>query len=145
MDFDDLNWRSGLLALARLRALEARQPPVHARAGPTGRGRRHRTSIAAAAHPGYAATNLQTAGIGLGTVGTLLKPLMKVGNVLFAQSDAMGALPTLYAATAPDVEGDDYFGPDGIGEQRGHPTRVGRTGRAATATTPGGSGRSPRS
>ena len=87
--------------------------------------------IAAASHPGFAATNLQTAGIGLGTVGTLLKPVMKVGNLIFAQSDAMGALPSLYAATAAGVEGDDYFGPDGVGEQRGHPKRVGRTGRAA--------------
>ena len=36
----------------------------------------------------------------------------------------MGALPTLYAATAPDVKGGDYIGRDGLMEQRGHPTKV---------------------
>ena len=90
--------------------------------------------IAAAAHPGYAATNLQTAGLGLGTVGALLKPLMWAGNVVFAQSDAAGAVPALYAATAPGVAGDDFYGPDGLQEMRGsHPALVGRTGRAADA------------
>jgi NAD(P)-dependent dehydrogenase (short-subunit alcohol dehydrogenase family) len=87
--------------------------------------------VATAAHPGYAATNLQTAGVGLGRAGPLLKPFMRIGNVIFGQSDAMGALPVLYAATAPAVRGDDYFGPDGIGEQHGHPRLVGRSGRAA--------------
>ncbi len=130
MDFDDLNWSKGysrwpaygrsklanlLFTLELARRAEAAGTDL----------------IAAASHPGFAATNLQTAGIGLGTVGTLLKPVMKVGNLVFAQSDAMGALPSLYAATAAGVEGDDYFGPDGVGEQRGHPKRVGRTGRAA--------------
>ena len=56
---------------------------------------------------------------------------MKLGNVFFAQSDANGALPSLYAATAPDVVSGDYYGPDGLGEQRGHPHRVGRTCRAS--------------
>jgi hypothetical protein len=45
-------------------------------------------------------------------------------NRLFAQSAAMGALPTLYAATAPDVRGGDYIGPDGFGELWGHPKTV---------------------
>ena len=48
-----------------------------------------------AAHPGYAATNLQHAGPPL--VDTLV---MKVTNPLLAQSEDMGALPELYAATA---------------------------------------------
>ncbi|TXH18891.1 MAG: SDR family NAD(P)-dependent oxidoreductase [Mycobacterium sp.] len=87
--------------------------------------------IAAASHPGYASTNLQTNGPTMGRFGVLLTPVWKVSNLLLGQSDANGALPSLYAATAPGVEGNDYFGPDGIGEQRGHPTRVGRTGRAA--------------
>jgi hypothetical protein len=43
---------------------------------------------------------------------------------VIGQSDEQGALPQLYAATAPDVQGGDYFGPDGIGEQRGYPKRV---------------------
>jgi hypothetical protein len=36
----------------------------------------------------------------------------------------MGALPTLYAATASDVQGGDYFGPDGLMEMRGYPKKV---------------------
>ena len=39
----------------------------------------------------------------------------------------MGALPTLYAATAPDVGPNDYYGPDGFQEMRGHPEKVGMT------------------
>ena len=42
----------------------------------------------------------------------------------------MGALPTLRAATDPVVVGGEYFGPDGLGEQRGHPRVVGRSRRA---------------
>jgi NAD(P)-dependent dehydrogenase (short-subunit alcohol dehydrogenase family) len=69
-----------------------------------------------AAHPGYAATNLQTA------APPLLDALvMRVTNLLVAQSADMGALPLLYAATEPGVEGGAYVGPDGIGEFRGHP------------------------
>jgi hypothetical protein len=41
-----------------------------------------------------------------------------------AQSAEMGALPTLYAATKPDVEGGTYVGPGGFFEQRGHPKPV---------------------
>jgi hypothetical protein len=43
---------------------------------------------------------------------------------LLFQSPAMGALPTLRAATDPRVRGGDYYGPRGLGEQRGHPTLV---------------------
>lgn len=71
------------------------------------------------AHPGYTATNLQFTG----PTG-ITKPVMKLGNFLIGQSADMGALPTLYAATAPDVEGGQYFGPDQFREYRGHPTRV---------------------
>jgi NAD(P)-dependent dehydrogenase (short-subunit alcohol dehydrogenase family) len=72
-----------------------------------------------AAHPGYAATNLQHAG-----PTRLDALLMVVPNRVFAQSDEMGALPTLYAATEPGVEGGTYVGPDGMAEQRGHPKKV---------------------
>src|SRR4029079_10631734 len=79
-----------------------------------------------AAHPGYAATNLQQVGPRMegSRLGGLL---MSIGNSLLAQSDEMGALPQLYAATAPDVRGGDYYGPDGIAESRGHPKRVDST------------------
>jgi NAD(P)-dependent dehydrogenase (short-subunit alcohol dehydrogenase family) len=72
-----------------------------------------------AAHPGYAATELQ------GHTESLMDRVMALGNRVVAQSAAMGALPTLYAATMPEVSGGDYYGPDGIGELRGHPHRVG--------------------
>ena len=41
-----------------------------------------------------------------------------------AQSAADGALPMLYAATAPDVQGGEFFGPSGFMQQRGAPKRV---------------------
>ena len=50
---------------------------------------------------------------------------MSLGNRILAQSAERGALPTLYAATMPDVRGGDYWGPDGLAELVGHPTRVG--------------------
>ena len=49
---------------------------------------------------------------------------------MVAQSDEMGALPMLFAATQPGLEGGTYIGPDGIGEHRGHP-KVVRPNRAA--------------
>src|SRR4051794_13317915 len=76
-----------------------------------------------AAHPGYSATNLQSRSENL-----VMNLAMKASN-LVAQSDEMGALPTLYAATQ-DIPGDSYVGPDGLMEGRGHPTLVGRTDRA---------------
>ncbi|MFZ0142302.1 MAG: oxidoreductase [Aeromicrobium sp.] len=71
------------------------------------------------AHPGYTATNLQTAG----KTGPM-NLVMELGNWLIGQSVEMGTLPSLYAATAPDVEGGEYYGPDRFREYRGHPTRV---------------------
>jgi NAD(P)-dependent dehydrogenase (short-subunit alcohol dehydrogenase family) len=78
-----------------------------------------------AAHPGYAATNLQTAAAPL-----VDRLVMKVGNAVVAQSDEMGALPTLFAATQPGLQGGTYVGPDGPGEQRGYP-KVVKPNRAA--------------
>jgi NAD(P)-dependent dehydrogenase (short-subunit alcohol dehydrogenase family) len=82
--------------------------------------------VAVAAHPGYANTHLQAAGPEQSG-----NKLMLIGagvlNHLAAQSDVMGALPQLYAATMPDVTGSEYFGPDGRLETRGFPHRVGST------------------
>lgn len=86
-------------------------------------------TVAVACHPGYAATNLQAAGPRL-EGSSLMESIMELGNRLFAQDAAMGALPTLYAATAPDVRGGDYIGPDRFGEQWGHPTKVQANARA---------------
>ena len=52
---------------------------------------------------------------------------------LLGQPDHKGALPQIYAATMPDVTGNDYWGPDGFLEQRGYPKKVGRTHRASDA------------
>jgi len=88
--------------------------------------------ISVACHPGYAATNLQAAGPRM-QGSSLGETVMTMANRLFAQSGAMGALPTLYAATAPDVRGGDYIGPDGLGEQWGHPHKVRPSGRVQNA------------
>jgi NAD(P)-dependent dehydrogenase (short-subunit alcohol dehydrogenase family) len=82
---------------------------------------------ALAAHPGWAATNLQQH-----TGSRLQNTLMQIGNRLIAQSDSAGALPTLYAATQ-DLVGASYVGPDGFREGRGHPTLVGRSEAASDA------------
>jgi NAD(P)-dependent dehydrogenase (short-subunit alcohol dehydrogenase family) len=85
--------------------------------------------ITVGCHPGYAATNLQAAGPRM-QGSSFAEAVMELGNRLFAQNAAMGALPTLYAATAPEVRGGDYIGPDGFGEQWGHPKKVQSTARA---------------
>ncbi|WP_327684365.1 oxidoreductase [Streptomyces sp. NBC_00467] len=70
--------------------------------------------VAAAAHPGYANTNLQAAGARMAGQKTKER-FMQTGNRIFAQSAASGALPTLYAATAPDVRPDSFTGPRILG------------------------------
>jgi len=74
------------------------------------------TSVAV--HPGVSMTQIAR-------YGTDFKSRMvrMLGPVLL-QSEAMGALPTLYAATAPDVQGGQYWGPGGFKEVRGHPALV---------------------
>ena len=78
-----------------------------------------------AAHPGYAATNLQSH-----TGNPVKHALMAIGNRVVAQSAEAGALPTLYAASQ-DLPSGSYVGPDGFGEYRGSPTLVGRTAVAS--------------
>lgn len=77
--------------------------------------------LAAAAHPGYAATNLQTAGLKL-EGRRAAERFVSLGNRFFAQSAEAGALPTLYAATAPDVRPDSFTGPGLLG-WRGSPAK----------------------
>ncbi len=67
----------------------------------------------AAAHPGWTATELQRN-----------TSLVSVLNIFFGQKISMGALPTLYAATAPDVENGGYYGPGGFKEMKGYPQKV---------------------
>ena len=86
------------------------------------------STISVVAHPGLSATSLisleklreepnrflaRTANL----VGRLLIPV-------FGQDAAQGALPQLYAATAPGVNGGDYYGPAGWQEFRGFPRKI---------------------
>ncbi|HWF35119.1 MAG TPA: oxidoreductase [Solirubrobacteraceae bacterium] len=79
-----------------------------------------------AAHPGYAATNLQSAGPEVAAE----RWGMALANRVIAQSADMGALPTLYAATVPDLPGGTFVGPGGPGEMRGAPRPVTAKARA---------------
>jgi NAD(P)-dependent dehydrogenase (short-subunit alcohol dehydrogenase family) len=91
-------------------------------------------TVAAAAHPGFAATNLQTRGAQI-EGKRLAERAIAIGTRVVAQSAAAGALPSLYAATAPAVEPDSFTGPALLG-WRGAPapswraswTRDDRTG-----------------
>ena len=75
-----------------------------------------------ACHPGYADTNLQFRGPK--ESGSKLRyAAMRLANALFGQSAEQGALPLLYAAVAPDVEGGAYYGPSGLLNMRGPPER----------------------
>jgi len=125
MHFDDLNWKSGGYSpwaayrqskLANLLFTLELQRRLTA-AGSTVRS--------LAAHPGYAATNLQSH-----SGKALTDAFMKVGNRVFAQSDENGALPSLFAASQ-DLPGASYVGPDRFMETRGHPALVGRTAAAS--------------
>ena len=125
MDFDDLMgerkygaWRAyGQSKLANLLFMRGLAERLE-RAGST--------VASVAAHPGYASTHLQAVGPEMRGQGWMTKVMGGVNKVL-AQSAAMGALPTLYAATYPAIRSGDYVGPDGLGEQRGHPRLVGMT------------------
>jgi NAD(P)-dependent dehydrogenase (short-subunit alcohol dehydrogenase family) len=81
--------------------------------------------ISVAAHPGYAATNLQLSGPPVRE-----RIVLSITNRFFAQSAEMGALPILYAATQAGVQGGSYIGPDGTSEYRGYPTVVHPSDRA---------------
>src|SRR5271168_4472744 len=75
--------------------------------------------LSTAAHPGYAVTNLQADHLrpGLKILITMMKPFL-------SQDAERGALPTLYAAVAPEAVAGGYYGPDGIAELKGYPTSV---------------------
>ncbi len=77
-------------------------------------------AIAVAAHPGSSSTNLANH---FGERNFAMGLLLKVG-LFISQSAAMGALPTIRAAVAPEVQGGDYYGPSGFMELRGYPVKV---------------------
>ncbi|HRW26568.1 MAG: SDR family oxidoreductase [Bacteroidales bacterium] len=74
------------------------------------------STISVACHPGITVTNLLSRGSGKET-GRVMKTLMRI----VAQPASMGSLPTLYAATHPDLRGGEYIGPDGPGNTKGYP------------------------
>ncbi len=81
-------------------------------------------------HPGWASTNLQTS-----APKGAMKQVLKLGNRLFAQGAETGALCQLYAAVDPGAESGRFYGPDGLGELRGHPTEVQPTASAKDEET----------
>jgi len=112
IDYDNLNWEHGYnpsraygqSKLANLLFTYELQRKLMAAGQDT---------IVTAAHPGWTGTNLQQ-----------YSGLARFLNPFLAQKPAMGALPTLMAATDPTVNGGEYFGPGGFMEMRGYPKRV---------------------
>ena len=82
--------------------------------------------ISVCAHPGYSATNLQTTSAteSAATIERLMY------SFFGGQSAAMGALPQLYAASAPSISGGEYIGPDGLFGIAGYPKEVRAVKRA---------------
>ncbi len=84
-------------------------------------------------HPGVSKTNIFTNG--MGEKPDLKARIVKLVAPLIMQTDSMGALPTEYAATAADVRGGEYIGPDGFGELKGYPKVVQARAHALDETT----------
>jgi NAD(P)-dependent dehydrogenase (short-subunit alcohol dehydrogenase family) len=121
IDFEDLNWERkpykawrayGQSKLANLLFTAELQRRLTQAGSPV---------LATAAHPGYAATNLQ-----FHSQRRALDLINRIGNRVIAQGSDAGALPTLYAAVA-DIPGNSFAGPGGFMEQRGPAKLVGRT------------------
>ena len=91
-------------------------------------------TISVAAHPGYAATGLQVAGPRM-EGSTAAEWANRLANGLFAQSAAMGALPTLYAVVAPHLRGGEYIGPSGFTKMHGYPGIVQPSDKAKDEVT----------
>lgn len=82
-----------------------------------------------ACHPGYASTNLVAVGPRMKGAGFVERVMVGFTRI-FGQTAEMGALPSLYAATAEDVRGNDYIGPGSFFGTRGYPKQVSRSARA---------------
>lgn len=112
IDFADLNWEKGYKAQAAYGQSKIANLlftyELQRRLAAAGKD-----TIAVAAHPGWTETNLQEHAKGV-----------KFLNRFLAQEPLMGALPTLYAATEPGVNGAEYFGPSGFMEMNGPPKKV---------------------
>ncbi|MRH91438.1 SDR family NAD(P)-dependent oxidoreductase [Nocardia sp. SYP-A9097] len=86
------------------------------------------SKLSVGAHPGFAATELQS------HTESIQDFFLGIGNKLFAQSAEMGALPTLYAATA-EVRPGGYYGPTGLRGMRGNPGPSGSTAASRDEVT----------
>ena len=129
IDLDDLNWeqrsydrwraygQSKLANLLFTLELQRRLTDAHSPLRTT------------AAHPGWAATNLQSH-----TGNFIQNAAMAIGNRVIAQSEEQGAWPTLFAAVR-DLPGASYAGPQGLSEWRGRPTLVSRSAAASDSET----------
>ncbi|MGA2757355.1 MAG: oxidoreductase [Solirubrobacteraceae bacterium] len=124
IDFDDLNWErkrynpSRAYAQSKLANLLFTSELQRRLVGAGSR------VLATAAHPGYAATNLQGQ-----SANRLLNLLAAIGNRTIAQDENAGAMPTLYAAVA-EIPGNSFAGPGGFMEMRGQPKLVERSDAA---------------
>ena len=90
--------------------------------------------LSVAVHPGISKTSIFANGPG---TADLKSKIVNLLAPVLMQDDANGALPTLYAATAPDVHGGEYIGPDGFGEFKGYPKVVQQRPQALDATSAG--------
>lgn len=115
--FDDLQWErrySGALAYAQSKLANLMFCyAFHRRLVKAGA-----PLMTVTAHPGYSHSEL---------FRNMWKPaqvMMKYTDRFIGQDPAKGALPQLYAATMPDVQGGQYWGPDGLLEMAGYPTLV---------------------
>jgi NAD(P)-dependent dehydrogenase (short-subunit alcohol dehydrogenase family) len=94
-----------MLALELDRRLHAAGPPTS-------------NVMSVAAHPGVANTNLFRAGE-FGPVERAVRWGFSVAIHALLNSGRQGALPTLFAATSPDVVDGGYYGPQELWETRG--------------------------
>ncbi|WP_029114891.1 SDR family NAD(P)-dependent oxidoreductase [Mycobacterium sp. URHB0044] len=113
INFDDLQWersysRSGAYAQSKLANLMFTYELQRRLAS-------HGTTVAVAAHPGIADTELSR------HMPAYARPLLPIMSAFVTQNSAMGTLSILRAATDPAVLGGQYYGPDGRGERKGYP------------------------
>jgi NAD(P)-dependent dehydrogenase (short-subunit alcohol dehydrogenase family) len=123
--FDDLQWKRSYNGVAAY--LQAKLANLLFTYELQRRLAPHGTTIAAAAHPGVSSTELTR------NLPPLLGRVFSVVQPLVAQDSAMGALPSLRAATDPAVVGGQYFGPGGFAQTRGYPEIVGSSKKSHDA------------
>ncbi len=87
------------------------------------------TTLSAAAHPGGADTNIKKKSYSLGARihDAIVEP---IARKYLVNTAAGGALPTLYAATAPGVSSNEYYGPGGFMGFKGPVIRARRSRKA---------------